>query len=379
MLAAASNGPSREIWLVLPDFSGGGAERQVLSLVRQWPADLPSVRVIVRRGKGELVEQFRVSGVAITNYALGARSGPVVRVAGLALLTADIRRGRPRGIVSFLSPVSTWLSTVLARGGVAPAATAVIAAVQNPVAQLEGGTEVGRRLRRNTVIRSLSAADAVVPTAPGLAHELIRLGVPKIKVNMIPNGVDLPAFSRPRRAALHPKIAVVARIHPQKRLDIALRAFAEAAEPGWTLEIAGVGPHLAQMQRLSDQLGLSKQVTFSGFVEDVPQFLSDKHCLLVSSDYEGFGNVIIEALAAGIPVVSTDVPYGPSFILADDRSLGRLVPPRDPYALAMALREVLSDDPRSPENESERRKRAEDFSAERIAAAWFDLLRAFTC
>ena len=133
----------------------------------------------------------------------------------------------------------------------------------------------------------------------------------------------------------------------------------------------GDGAGRAALESLAKDLGVSDRVTFAGFHADPTAFYKTADVFALSSDYEGFGNVIVEALACGTPVVSTDCPSGPAEILDGGRH-GTLVPVDDEVALAQALGKSLSD---SPDSDA-LRGRAAEFSPERAARLYLDLLSA---
>ena len=148
-----------------------------------------------------------------------------------------------------------------------------------------------------------------------------------------------------------------------------LRAFAELKEPQARLMLIGNGPLETELKAFSRSLGIADRVIFPGFEPDPTPFYKTADLFVLSSDYEGFGNVIIEALACGTPVVSTDCPTGPAEILANGK-FGRLTPVDEVGAFAEAIRETLLQD-RRPE---ELRARARDFALEQAAQAYLDLL-----
>jgi len=158
---------------------------------------------------------------------------------------------------------------------------------------------------------------------------------------------DLP---RPARRWTHPwlenkalRLVLAAGVLvPRKGFTTLIRAFAKLApdNPNLRLLIAGEGPQRNELEALIDDLGLRQSIELPGFIPnpDLPYYRADLFAL--SSVYEGLGNVIVEALAAGCPVVSTDCPVGPAEILEGGR-LGELVPIGDADAMAAAIYRAL--------------------------------------
>lgn len=152
--------------------------------------------------------------------------------------------------------------------------------------------------------------------------------------------VRAPREAGPRR------FVAIGRMVAQKHFALMLRAFAKAVQPGETLTIFGDGPERATLEALAVSLGIADRVTFAGHVADAPAKLADFDVLLMSSRYEGVPAVVIEALAAGLAVVSTDCGAGLRSLLGQGR-FGAIVP-QDEALLASAIRTVptaVSDRP----------------------------------
>jgi glycosyltransferase involved in cell wall biosynthesis len=150
---------------------------------------------------------------------------------------------------------------------------------------------------------------------------------------VIANPVDL---TPPRRRLTGTgRLVAVGRLVHQKGFDLLLRAFARIApeHPQWTLTIWGEGDRRRQLEALCTELGLLEQVALPGLTERPGQWLEDAEVFVLSSRFESFGNVITEAMVAGLPVVAFDCPWGPGEILRDGED-GLLVPPEDVGALA---------------------------------------------
>jgi glycosyltransferase involved in cell wall biosynthesis len=164
----------------------------------------------------------------------------------------------------------------------------------------------------------------------------------KEQYRVVPNGVDGKRFSTPPEP-VPGRVLFVGRLATQKRPDIAVRAFARVRElyPEAELQIVGDGPARGDVEALVDFLGLRPAVRFSGTRDDVPALLSRAACVILSSDYEGCPFTVIEAMAAGAPVVATRVGGVPE--LVEHGVTGLLVEPRSPEALAVGVSELLAN------------------------------------
>jgi glycosyltransferase involved in cell wall biosynthesis len=155
----------------------------------------------------------------------------------------------------------------------------------------------------------------------------------------------------------------------QKNHPLLLQAFSRVAKPGARLMFVGEGAGREDLAALAGELDVADQVIFAGFHSDPTPFYKTADLFVLSSDYEGFGNVIVEAMACGTSVVSTDCPSGPGEIL-DGGRYGRLVPVGDVHAMARAIEAGLQD----PTPEAVLLSRARDFAPDKAAARYLELL-----
>jgi glycosyltransferase involved in cell wall biosynthesis len=195
-------------------------------------------------------------------------------------------------------------------------------------------------------------------------------GISAGKIRTVRNGIDLEKFSycgpRPGGPAV-----LVARLSPVKDVETLLRAAAVASEeqPDFRLEIAGDGPCLPALRRLTAELGLGERVTFLGEVGDVPALLGRAGLLVLSSVSEGVSITLLEGMARGLPIVATRVGGNPEVVA--DGVTGLLVPPRDPAALARAMLRVWRDPEAARQMGLAGRRRVEEqFDVRRMVAQY---------
>jgi len=168
-----------------------------------------------------------------------------------------------------------------------------------------------------------------------------RVGEPR-QYRVIRNGVDVQRFGA-APAPLAGRVLFVGRLAPQKRPDVAVRAFGEVLRrhPDAHLDVAADGPLRGDVEALVGALGLNGAVTLLGQRQDVPNLLARAQCTLLTSDYEGLPLTVLESMAAGVPVVATNVGGIPEVVV--DGRTGLLVPPGDPHAAAGAIDRLLAD------------------------------------
>jgi len=195
-----------------------------------------------------------------------------------------------------------------------------------------------------------SLADRVVCVSPKVADFVVeQIGVPRDKIVVIPNGVDLTDFCHlPEKHAARTALGLpadrlvlgtVSRLQPVKRLDMLLRALVWLGRAHTV--IVGYGPEEHRLKMLAEQLGLQERVHFVGHQRDVRPWLAAMDVFVLSSDWEGMPNAVLEAMACGLPVVATSVGGTPDVVV--DGGTGLLVPRRDPLSLAEALRALAAD------------------------------------
>lgn len=153
---------------------------------------------------------------------------------------------------------------------------------------------------------------------------------------------------------------LAAKPEAQKNLSLFLKAIAEVRRTREVQAIiVGTGEQREKLETLAAELGIKRSVKFKGYVENIYSYMSSASAFCLSSHWEGLSNILIEALACGCPVVSTDCPSGPSEVL-EDGEYGVLVPPNNVTALADGIRHTLDNPPSCDKLKS----RASDFSVE---------------
>jgi glycosyltransferase involved in cell wall biosynthesis len=186
--------------------------------------------------------------------------------------------------------------------------------------------------------------DGVVAISEKIADLLAEGGVGRERIRVIHSGIEPTRFQKVREArqgSRYPVIGVVAVLEERKGHRFLLEAAQLLKKQGYRIryQLSGEGSQRESLERMVHRLGLQEDVTFMGFVSDIPTFLSGVDVFVLPSLYEGLGVAAIEAMAAGKPVVASRVGGLPELI--DDAVTGFLVPPGDPSALAGAISRVL--------------------------------------
>ncbi|RDD62241.1 glycosyltransferase [Ferruginivarius sediminum] len=295
------------------------------------------------------------------------------------LVAGYLRKTRPDALLSGSIPPN--LAALLARR-MAGSATRVVLRQSN-VIRIAGDARYGQvqRQLRDPVVRTLyRGADRVIAVSHGVADNVVAAtGLPAARVCTVQAGVAEAVPTLARETPDHPWLAPgeppvvlnVGRLVAQKDHATLLRAFARVRERREVrlIVLGPDGPARAELDALIAELGLSDCVDLAGFNANPYAFMARAGVFVLSSTFEGMPNALLEALACGCPVVSTDCPSGPREIL-DDGAYGRLVPMRDPAALAEAIEATL--DERS--DREALRARAAAFGVDRAVAGYVEAL-----
>jgi glycosyltransferase involved in cell wall biosynthesis len=245
-------------------------------------------------------------------------------------------------------------------------------------------------LRRRAVAWAYPTADAVVALSHGVGRELIAVyRLDPARVVTIHNPVDVEGWRRRAEAECKtrppwgdfagggPVLVATGRLIRQKGFDLLLRALAkcEGAGRAARLVIVGEGPERPALNAIAGELGLAGRVLMPGFIADSAAWYAHGDLFVLSSRWEGFGHVIVEAMACGLPVVAFDCPYGPVDILGDGQG-GILVPPEDIDALAHAIDDLLGAQEKRRRLAADASTVADRFSQQRIALQYSQLIES---
>jgi len=232
--------------------------------------------------------------------------------------------------------------------------------------------------------RTVRFADSVIGNSEGVAGALIaHLGLDEARVSAIPNFVDATQVERlslaPPPFDVDPtvfKVVHAGRFHTQKNQELLLRAFAGLSGLEAELWMLGKGELGEALREQAEKLGIADRVRWCGFLKNPYPLFRNADCFVLSSDWEGMPNTLIEAMLCGTAAVSTRCDYGPAEIVRDGEN-GLLVPVGDISAMTAALR-TLAVDPelRRRMAEQGRQSAASMFDRDRCLAAYLSLFES---
>ncbi|HWV59177.1 MAG TPA: glycosyltransferase [Sphingopyxis sp.] len=353
--------------IILPSLRGGGAEGVMMTLANAFAAQGHRVDLVLASAQGPFLKEV-APGVRVIDLKSK-------RVTGALLpLISYFRRERPHVILS--APCHVNVVALLARA-ISRIKARLVVSERNSMTQGLGSRS--DRILLWLMRRLYPSADMVVCVSRGVEEELATLaGVPRHKLRTIYNPINFEKIREGMNAPLDhpwlkqagvPVLLAVGRLAPQKDYPTLLRGFARLRQDRRArLVILGEGQERPELEKLCRDLNIATDVEFAGFQPNPFAWMAACDLFVMSSAWEGLPNALLQAIACGAPVVSTDCRTGPDEILEHGK-WGRLVPVGDAPGLAEAMLDALDD--RSPPDVQHR---AEAFKIEQVVADYAEVL-----
>ena len=361
----------KRIAFFMSSLAGGGAERVVLGLAAEYVKRGHHVNVIVVTRRGELVTEVprTVPVIELGAPGLVAALGALLKlpfstfgrilpamiirkrkkIRSLPRLASYLRQQQPDVLLA-TTDVANLIS--LWAGRLARVDTRLFVKADISVRTWAANTSDALHRKLPLLIAAwYPRARGIVCVSAGLADEIAAMAaVERDRIHVIYNPVDCRRIAELAQQPLDhpwfqpdqpPVVLAAGRLHRQKDYPTLLQAFARLRRrQECRLVIIGEGPERGRLASLTAQLGISADVQLPGFQTNPFAYMARAGVFVLSSAWEGLSNVLIEALACGCPVVSTDCPHGPAEVL-DGGKYGTLVPVADSEALAQALAAAL--------------------------------------
>lgn len=357
--------------IFLPGLDGGGAERIMLNLARGFVEQGLKVDLVLLRETGPYLSQVPAQ-VRIVN--LGNRR----MLLSIPALIRYLQTEQPVAMLCGQEDINVAALWVKKITGVS---TRIVVSVQNTLSQQSQNTfQLKRRLAPLLARWFYPWADAIVAVSQGVAQDLARLGLPLDSIQVIYNPVVTADLAKKVREPLvhpwfssdqPPVILAVGRLDKQKDFPTLIRAFAKVREQRPVrLMVLGEGQERSRLETLVQKMKLTADVELPGFVQNPHAYMARAAVCVLSSAWEGFGNVLVEAMAAGTPVVSTDCESGPAEILVNGK-YGKLVPVGDFEGMAKAIAHTLDQS----QDSMVLKHRSTEFSLEKALASYLQALQ----
>ncbi|MDQ5853115.1 MAG: glycosyltransferase [Chloroflexota bacterium] len=359
---------------------GGGAERHLLRLINHLDRDRFRPSLVLARAGGSY-EVALAPDVAVHFLNSGrVRSSTRSMVQSMEPLRRRVEHEQPDILCSVLG-IAHVVALLACRSS--SGLIKNILSVQNPPSiEYQRSRNPVHRLIGLLIPRLYPRADQINALSRGVARDVIKM-VPAVegRTDVVYNaGFDgsvleqardpLAAAERPNRG---PLVLACGRLTKQKGFEFLLEAFVNVRRGmSAQLWIIGEGEQRRMLEQMIERLGLTDCVRLLGFQPNPFKYMAAADAFVLPSIWEGFGNVIVEAMACGTPVIASNCRYGPAEIITDEMN-GILVPPADPLALSQALIRVLSDSALRQHLSQNGQERSKDFSAAAIASLYESL------
>lgn len=349
----------------------GGAERVCVSLANEFEELGHEVHIVVLNLDNDVNTQLLNKGVQV--HELGVSR---IRYSPLPMFKF-IKREKPESMLVFGNEMGIILNKM--RSLHLFKLKLVVRVLNNVNISFEKDDKVPKVVEKylKSQQKQLADMEAVVAQCGAMKEMLLeRKLVKDSQVHAIYNPVSakvVDAASKTERSHKDSfRFTFIGRIDPQKNVKDLLEVFSDVVRrrPEAKLHIIGDGLQMDKMKALKDELNLNESVVFEGLRKDMEQVYADSDAVVLTSNYEGMPNCLIEAIACGIPVISYDCPIGPKEIVVDGTN-GFLVPFLDKEIMAKKMIEAMDKE----WNKEEIRKTADKFNVKSIAPKYIELLK----
>ena len=334
------------IVFLLPDLKGGGAQKMIINMANEFAARGSDVTLITLGSAGQYRDHiesnvryinFDKKRVALSFFELRRE---LLRINADIVLSALFHVNVMALLVKALTPHINSRFIITERNAF--------------TARIKGSTKWIDKLYPFLVKHLYKRADKVIGISKGVTADITHAAnlspaqtatiynpvitdKSKVRLNESLNDPHMETLS-------HPRLITSGRLVPQKDYPTLLKAFQEVLrrQPDATLTILGDGPNLPEVEALAHEFSLTDNIYMPGFVNNPLAYMKHADVFVISSRWEGFCNVIVEALYCGLPIVATDCPSGPAEILEDGK-YGHLTTVDDAYALADAVLDALEN------------------------------------
>lgn len=357
--------------LIIHSLNSGGAERVISNMANYWAAKGWEINLLTfddnsKKTFYDLDPKISHIPLGIAGYSPNPIMGIWNNLTRIQSLRTVIIKSKPNVVISFMNQTNEivllatrWLNVPV-----------VVSERNDPASQTTG--KIWEQLRQWTY----PLADRIVVQTKR-AGDYFSSKLQK-RICVIPNPVLLPPDEQEISDKLSSgkrSLIAMGRLVPQKGFDMLLEAMAKLKDryPEWTLTILGEGELRSQLESLRNELGLGDRVHLLGRVKNPHVFLKQADIFIMSSRFEGFPNALCEAMACGLPVISTDCPNGPREIIRDGVD-GILVPNEDVSALAAAMERLMYDEKERQSLADRATEVTERFGLEKVMLMWESLI-----
>jgi glycosyltransferase involved in cell wall biosynthesis len=336
----------KTILFVIPSLDGGGTQRNVINILKYIDRDKFNPYLLLFKYQGEFLAQ--IPGY-VTVYNLNKRNKFDFFKLIILLSFRIFTKIKPEIVISFLEYANLVVLIAKSFSFIKP--LIIISERNNTTLSLEYKRMA--KVKRLLIKKLYSRADKIISVSEGVETDLIKsFGVQQKQVQVIYNGFDLAFIKHEIREPINnidqvrdntPIIIACGRLTYQKNYPLLLESFSKTQKQiDSTLLILGQGEEKVFLEELILRFGIQEKVILLGFQKNPFKYIAIADIFVLSSRWEGFPNVIVEAMACGTPVISTRCPYGPEEIITDGEN-GLLVPVDDRDAMAEAIIKLIGN------------------------------------
>ena len=353
----------KSVIFIIGTMGNGGAERVIANLSNQFVQDDIKVSIITIYGT---LQTYRLNDkVSLCHIVCKLKIKALRPLERMMKMRKIISRISPDIVVTFLADVNIYTLMALI-GKEVP----IIVSERNDPTK-SPATKWMRKLR-NTLYKR---ASGVVYQTHEAAEYFERYVPNKIKQTIVANPIkdDLPFYvSRPEKV----EFITACRLNRQKNLHLMINSVKRVLDSGYEcfLNIYGEGPMRQELEAYINSVGLDERVRLCGFSDSIHEKMAEATAFIISSDFEGISNSMLEALAIGIPVIATDCPVGGARQYILNEVNGYLVPCRDVDSMSKAMIDVIENPAKAIDMGKEATKIREIISTKNIAAQWMDFI-----
>jgi glycosyltransferase involved in cell wall biosynthesis len=355
-----------KILFIIPKLGAGGAEKTTTLLLKHINRKKFNCALLLYRRKGEFLEELQ--DIPIESIE-SPDSGLLYKARKVVKLNQAIRRWKADLVVSHLWGCN--IDVILATRYLNNVSSAVVVRpMENIRYKLQENTAFHRFFTNLAIKKLYPKADGIISESEGVRKELIEYySIEESKLKTIYPPIDLNyILSAKKEEVTHPWfsenipiIITLARLVKNKGHVYLIKAFADLKKKyDCRLVIVGQGGERENLERLTHELKIDKDVAFLGFQPNPFKYIARAHVFVLSSLYEGFARVLVEAMACNVPVVSTRCPYGPDEIIKHEIT-GLLVPVGNVNALSSAISRLLTDESLKKKIVKNAKKRCAEF------------------
>lgn len=344
---------NEQIIFVVSALHGGGAERVIATLANYMASHGDDVTILMIAGD-EVVYQLEDS-VHLISIGQASGGNPLVQFKRLSAMRTYFKEHSRSHVVSFSTTINMF--TLIASWGLG---------MDVIVSERNDPNRFHHQWLRNIIYAMGGRFAFQTEDAANCFSERIRS-----RSHVIPNPIRA-GIPKAYRGEREKKIAAAGRLEPQKNHKLLLEAFAGFHQnfPEYTLHIYGKGKLEAELKAFAAELHIESHVIWEGFRNDILEQIRPYSMYVLSSDYEGISNSLMEAMALGLPCISTDCPIGGSRLCIQDGENGRLIPTGDRESLQRAMEWMAQDSSRAERMGQRAAVIRERFSEERICECW---------